>query len=444
MTEREAGAAWWRPDRETAWWRPDREVSQARGAGSPVPFGALVAFTTILLLAPQSVIPALKTLRIALFAAGVAILVHMFDSTSRRRPVVSSSPEIVMVLLLLSWAVASIPFAYWPGGAVAMITDQYLKAIVFFWLIATLVTTRERLRTFAWALALCSIPLAATALVHFESGTYVTSGNAPVQRIAGLSGLTGNPNDLALTLNLLIPIAGVLLFTARGVAARGLALSALILSVPAVIVTFSRAGFLTLSVIGLMSFVFFIKWRAPGPAAALLVVACGVIPLLPAGYIERLNTITDIEADPTGSAQGRWADYRIAAQLVTQHPVMGAGVGQDILALDRLRGRPTWRSVHNAFLEYAVDLGLPGILLFLWLLAASFRSARSVEIWSSRHQALGDLTIMASGVQVALMAFVVAACFHPIAYQFYFFCVAGLSVALKNVYRTEVGLVRSR
>ena len=34
--------------------------------------------------------------------------------------------------------------------------------------------------------------------------------------------------------------------------------------------------------------------------------------------------------------------------------------------------------------------------------------------------------------------------FHPIAYQFYFFCVAGLAVALKNVYRTELGLIRSR
>src|SRR5262249_20958514 len=151
-----------------------------------------------------------------------------------------------------------------------------------------------------------------------------------------------------------------------------------------------------------------------------LVVTCSVIPLLPSGYVERLSTITDIEADRTGSAQGRWVDYRIAAQLVVQHPVLGAGVGQDILALDRLRVRPTWRPVHNAFLEYGVDLGLPGILLFVWLLAASFLSARRVEIWSSRHKALGELTIVASGVQIALVAFVAGACFHPIAYQFYF------------------------
>jgi hypothetical protein len=35
------------------------------------------------------------------------------------------------------------------------------------------------------------------------------------------------------------------------------------------------------------------------------------------------------------------------------------------------------------------------------------------------------------------VAFAVAAFFHPIAYQFYFFCVAGLAVAVKTVSRTE-------
>ena len=30
--------------------------------------------------------------------------------------------------------------------------------------------------------------------------------------------------------------------------------------------------------------------------------------------------------------------------------------------------------------------------------------------------------------------------FHPIAYQFYFFCVGGLAVALRQAYRAEVAL----
>jgi probable O-glycosylation ligase (exosortase A-associated) len=441
----DAGTIWWRPDGGAA---PLRAAAVSPGtagsAGSRVAFNALVAFTGILLLTPQTMIPVLKSLRIALVAGGLAIIGHMFDATLRRRAMLPAAPEVVTALTLLIWAVLTIPFSYWPGGSVALLGDQYLKAVVFFWLIAAIITTRERLRTFGWALVICSIPLALTALTHFGSGVYVTSSRAPLQRIGGIAGLTGNPNDLALTLNLLIPIAGALLFTSRGLLPRAVAAGALLLSIPAVIVTFSRAGFLTLCAIAIASLFCFIRRRATGPAAAILAVTCGVMSFLPSGYLDRLNTITDIEADQTGSAVGRWTDYQLAIQLVARNPVLGVGMGQDILALDQIRIRPTWRNVHNAYLEYAVDLGVPGLLLFLALLVASMKSARRVEMRAAREPALRDLSILASGVRIALLAFVVGAFFHPIAYQFYFFCVAGLAVALKRVCQSELDRIHVR
>ena len=42
---------------------------------------------------------------------------------------------------------------------------------------------------------------------------------------------------------------------------------------------------------------------------------------------------------------------------------------------------------------------------------------------------------LAAGLQVSLAAFFVAAMFHPIAYQFYFFTIGGLAVALKHTAR---------
>jgi O-antigen ligase len=179
------------------------------------------------------------------------------------------------------------------------------------------------------------------------------------------------------------------------------------------------------------------------PAVAVLVAALAIIPALPNGYIERLSTIVDIDADPTGSAQGRWTDYQVATDVVIANPILGVGLGQDILALNVARGRATWRSVHNAFLEYAVDLGIPGILLFVSLLVASFGTARRVERLTSRFLALRDISVFAAAAQIALVGFAVAAFFHPIAYQFYFFCVAGLAVAVKSVSRTEAQALRS-
>ena len=98
--------------------------------------------------------------------------------------------------------------------------------------------------------------------------------------------------------------------------------------------------------------------------------------ILPTGYTQRLTTITDIASDPTGSAQGRWVDLAVAADIVTRTPVVGVGLGQNVLALNRERG-PTWRMVHNVYLQYAVDLGVPGLLLFLWLFVSGIPSRPS-------------------------------------------------------------------
>jgi O-antigen ligase len=334
----------------------------------------------------------------------------------------------------------TLPLSYWPGGSIAVLTDLFLKAMAFFWLIGRLVTTRDRLNLFCWTLVLCSIPLAVTALVHFQLGEFVTRRDAVTQRIAGYvggSGIAGNPNDLALMLNLIIPISAALLVGTRRPAARSLAAAALVLSVAAVIVTFSRAGFIALATILVLWLVGAARRRSPGIMVATLVLALCTWPLLPEGYLGRLGTITNISADTTGSAQGRWNDLGMSAELVARNPITGAGLGQDILALNRLRG-PTWRSVHNVYLQYAVDLGIPGLLLFLWLFAASLRSARHVRILTARVPALLGLSYQAEGVQIALLAFAVQAFFHPVAYQFYFFCLAGLAVALTNAHSAAI------
>jgi probable O-glycosylation ligase (exosortase A-associated) len=406
-----------------------------------VAFGALVAFTIILLVSPQAWFPAIKSLRIALLAAGIAIVAHLCARAFGRQRGQPVRREMVIALGLIFWAAFTIPMSIWPGGSLAQLTDHLIKAVVFFWLIATLVTTRERLELFAWVLALCSIPLAVTALDNYRSGVFVTLSSNAVQRIAGYvggSGLAGNPNDLALMLNLLMPITGALLVVTRRPWLRVVAAGAVLLSIAAVIATFSRAGFLTLAVIAMLSLIAMARGRAPGVALLVVFLGVGGLFLMPEGYVARLSTITNIEADPTGSAQGRWTDYIVSMDYIRQHPVTGAGLGQDLLALNETRGEATWRSVHNAFLQVTVDLGLPGLMLLLALLFTSFGNARFVRKRAAGQPGLESLAALARGVQVSLVAFAVASFFHPIAYQFYFFCLAGLAVALRNAYRAEV------
>jgi O-antigen ligase len=84
--------------------------------------------------------------------------------------------------------------------------------------------------------------------------------------------------------------------------------------------------------------------------------------------------------------------------------------------------------VHNTYLEYAVDLGLPGLTLFVLLLRGCWKSARA-----TRRSAAPELGQLAEGIEISLVGFAVAAFFHPAAYEFYFFYIAGLAVAARTV-----------
>jgi putative inorganic carbon (hco3(-)) transporter len=431
VTGLETTAAWWRPEPRAA------AAAPVAGTGRTA-FAALLAFTAILIVSPQAWFPILGSLRIALVAAVVAIVAELLDRALNRRAV-RTPPAFILVLALVSWAVLTVPLSYWPGGSVAALTDHYLKAIAFFWLIATVITSKRRLRGFLWLLVLASLPLSITALQNYASGSFLRTPDGALPRIAGYtgagSGLAANPNDLALMINLLIPFAAALVMTSRRLLPRVVAAAALLLGVAGVIVTFSRAGFLTLAAMGLVGLLALGRRR---PLALLACVAALVMAstTLPQGYFERLSTITNIESDTTGSAQGRWNDALVAMEVAARNPITGVGLDQNVLALNQERGA-TWREVHNVYLQYAVDLGVPGLALFLALFVSLFRTAGRTRRAGRRLRRSRDVAVAAGSVQVALVAFAVAAFFHPVAYQFYFFLAAGLALAVHNVLRAD-------
>jgi O-antigen ligase len=256
-------------------------------------------------------------------------------------------------------------------------------------------------------------------------------------RISGYEGgLTANPNDLALMLNLIFPLTMALLMGSRKPRTRYILMGILLLDILAVVATFSRGGFLTLAalfIIYLWKFRnrFERRWII---AALFIVMIC--IPLLPSAYWDRLSTTVNSSSDPTGSAQERTTTLLSAAVFVAKHPVVGAGLGMDILAMNDERG-VIWGKVHNVYLQYGVDLGLPGMILFLMLLIACIKSTTKVQRQAARVPALQELWFLAQGVQISLLAFSVAGMFHPVAYHLYFYYMAGLAVALRTVYEVE-------
>jgi O-antigen ligase len=427
-------AEWWRPEiapRDVPLSQPEDRAGRQEIAGSRASFRALMAFTFVLLLAPQAFIPALAALRPGLLTAAAALTAYLFDRLFYRQPVVMITREMIAAGCLAAWALVTVPTSYWPGGSLAVLLDEYLKTLVIFWLLGNVVNTSGRLQVVARGLTLMAVPLAVVGIHQYVAGMFldgrILSYDAP---------LASNPNDLALILNLILPLTLALALLQTNILLRLFFLGCAGLSAMGVILTFSRAGFISLATTAL---IYFVKlMRRPGRAWVLgaLCLALASVPFLPSGYAERLGTIMNIQSDPTGSAQERWGDTLAAIQFVSRNPIIGAGIGMNILALNEVRGA-IWKKVHNVYLEYATDLGLPGLILFLVILTGCFRSATYVMRRTAGSPPLRDLFLLAEGIQVSLSAFTVAAFFHPVAYNFYFYYMGGLALAARNACGAE-------
>jgi O-antigen ligase len=308
--------------------------------------------------------------------------------------------------------------------------SDYLKPIIVFLLLANVIDNLSGLRTMVWGLVLMAIPLAVQTLSNFSSGVFTADGG----RVAGYAaGLTGNPNDLALMLNLILPLCVGLFLASRSGFPKLVLGSIFGLLVMAIVVTFSRAGFLTLAVSGLVYF-----WRLRNrPQRAWLpvglVLALMALPLIPSDYMGRISTIVNIEQDTTHSAQTRMTDMLAALRLGGKHLLVGSGIGTSALAMNEERGE-TWMEIHNVYLQLLVELGLPGLLLFLLLFRWCLRA--TAKVLHERRPAGGEdlLFHIAEGVRVSLVAFAVGAFFHPVAYNFYFYYFAGLALAVAAVH----------
>ena len=421
---------WWRP-RTPAATTPHERTRALPEASAPgrLPFVALMVFTFVLLLAPQGLMPVLVPLRLAMLAAGVALAALLLERLSRGAAVTRVSPEIRIALALAVWATLTVPLSLWPTGSLGYLIDPFAKTLILFWLVSSVVVTSRRLWWTAWCLILMTTPLAVTGIWNLLSGVFVPGGIAPgFARIVGYEApLTTNPNDLALTLNLILPLGVALLQVVRRPILRTVVLSIVALDVVAVIATFSRGGFLTLATIALAYIL-----RLSGRFRAVLLLPLLLLlsaPLLPSGYLDHMGTIANIGSDPTGSAQERWSDLAAAGRVLQSNPFTGVGVGMNVLAMNVERGA-TWRMVHNVYLQYGVELGLPGLILFLILLTCCIRKAGAARRMASRTESGGLPFHLAEAVQISLIAFAVAALFHPVGYQFYFFYPAGLALGL--------------
>jgi O-antigen ligase len=121
------------------------------------------------------------------------------------------------------------------------------------------------------------------------------------------------------------------------------------------------------------------------------------------------------------------SDMIIAAKTIMANPLIGAGMGMNMLVMREARGG--WLGVHNVYLEHALDLGLIGLGMFVLLLWSCIRAVSRIQEESSSP----ELVFLAQGIEISLIAYATAAMFHPVSYQYYFYYIAGLAIGARAI-----------
>ncbi len=425
--------------------RPEEETfATTETAAEPRDWGyfGLLAFTAVLLLRPQDKVPALGALHIAEICAFLGIGPMLLHRFAHRMPTFRITPETTGLLLFGVAIVGTAPFSIWPGGAIEVFTDSYLKIMIVFVLMMNTLTTTGRLERLTWLILVCIGIIAAMSVFNYARGENLIEGG----RLAGpVGGIFGNPNDLALNMVTFLPVAIVIALSPRhGFMRRGTAAIIAALMLATIVFTKSRGGMLgAVTAIAAISLIGGAVRRGFGVMTLVAVVIA--IPFMPASFWDRMTTIVDQEQDAkqyTGSAEARQLVMGDGINAFFEHPVTGVGAGQ-FKNYNPPERRTKWLETHNVLIQAAAETGIVGLLAFAFLVwraaLAAIRTRRTVRdrAWLARMtrlrkddtaRALGEHTL---GMTAGLAGWFVCAMFASVAYNWTFYYVLALLVAAR-------------
>jgi O-antigen ligase len=191
-------------------------------------------------------------------------------------------------------------------------------------------------------------------------------------------GFYGSPNNLALYLGRLLPLAvGILAWGERGYPSsrrRWLYGLAALVSAAALVLTYSRGAW----VVGVPASLLFLAALRGRRAFALamgllMLIAAVLLMVVGAG---RLTSLLDASQGTTFFRLQLW---RSSLAMIRDHPLLGVGLDNFLYQYRSHYVLPTaWEELnlshpHNLVLDFWLRLGLPGLAILVWLLVAFFR-----------------------------------------------------------------------
>ncbi len=289
---------------------------------------------------------------------------------------------------------------------------QFAQLMAFLFLTMQFVRDRREFRIFLVVVGLAIVTNNFLPMVIMPPEDFTSISIIASQGVIRYEGLVFEPNQIAILQNFVIPIFLFFMFVYRRPRiVRPVALLAIMGSVAIIVLSFSRGGFL--SFVFLILVLFYIERRNRIMLGIGVVLILAGLLLVPPSYYVRVGSIFDALSDSGDDypVYTRLQTMKSAIKLGIKNPVFGVG-------LENFKSRTaiftTFRlSVHNAFLQVFVEMGILALGLFIAVISYNIRLIRDLM-----RQEDAETARLGKFLMIQQLVVLFNAMFIPAAYDF--------------------------
>jgi O-antigen ligase len=413
-------------------------------------FLVLATYLFLFFFRPFDQISWLQALHLPMVTGGFCLVAYVAHRLSRGQGVVPLSPITTAIVLLTVWILFTVPFSFWISGSLQTFWDAWVKMIILYILLANIPQSARQIWCAVWV---CIVGATGVSLMAVALRVLLGESVSEGRLVSNASGLYSGPNFFAMTLILLLPYALFVFFVHQRLLVRLFAGFVVATFTIANLMTESRGGLLVETLVVLLVFWRLRDWgiSAAKTLGVMLLGAILLLPLAPSGLWQRFSALlssSDVsQVDPNSTAGSALLSLKERQQLfvramvlTVENPVFGVGMNNfPAAAHERFDTGPgEWLGCHDTFLQLSAELGIPGLLLHLFLLYVTFKSLRQLRrnLQSARNlvSEFAEIRLASDATMVSFWGYVVFSLIAHLGYQPYFFIIAGIGQSLINLF----------
>jgi O-antigen ligase len=369
--------------------------------------------------------PARPALVVTLLAAAYAYMNPKFLASGN----LTRTWPAKAILGMFAAACISVPLGISMGGSGRFIIEEYVKTIVFAFLVIAAIRNTRDLYTVMWAFVIGCGGLAYLSLFVFKMQRVSADGLLRIQ-----NGYSYDSNDIACVAVTGLAIALLMMQVGKG-RMKTLAIIIVIGLGATIAKTGSRGGFVGLLAFGAVLLVSLTTVPLAKRLMFLFVTAIALSIAAPPGYWDQMGTIFSPTEDYNWkSPTGRREVFKRGIGYMARNPATGIGIDNFPRAEGTISDRAIaqaadpnlpgikWSVAHNSHLEVATEMGVVGFAFWLMLVLGGVFGITRLRRRLPKHWAKGTdeerlLYYSTLYIPVAFAAFIFNSSFVSFAYR---------------------------